>query len=753
LVNSRDSVAPALKGSSFVASILDYANSGDLGVATRTAWCGVGIDINNLTELSVPAGQFREDSGATYSGDEVALWRDRYYSNSYMRIKGDVFEGSPENITDIIKDAEAQIISPEPYVDIREEDGALGSTYGFKMRDAAFLYLITKEDKYLSAAKKSLVPLLSSTYNTKTFFDTACFRVLDGTAPKDAYFGHAALIARLATTYDYLRSGLSENERLIIENALRKYVYFFAAHFDWGVGGLFPNRLNDDYSVRGRNADDKATAWPKYVNQRTDTNNDCKVDANDSAASYDFYTHIDATGVKHNRISVVSQYFNNRRSNTLFVVAVVGSLLSDKLLIDRAERGVKEWLKYAVYPDGTEGEYARNGDYCIPHQGRVYAMSNINAALVIAEIMSRRGDSGLYNYSTREGLYGTESGTSDAPKSINNYVKNYFDLISKKKNIYYYEPWKETQEPRELTHLGRVINGYLNGTRMIHNWHDLSLLSYVTKVNNTEWAKIVLRNAESGMPSLIANPNINSGISAYKDHGTSDTVAAFPSVLFMHTPAFIKEVPKSAILLDLSISSPSFKSGESIDLTWVSQGALSCEADGSWSGYKKASGTQKLYPESDSTYMLTCSNKVSTINKKVVVKLIIPAITPNVTPPVPPIAIVPTATTTAILVATQTAAIIQGAPLLTIQTKETVQRTATPTINISSNLKANKAYSTERIMRTLPSRKEISLYDIQNRKETLIDNGSDYAHKEITAENKTDFPWNFMRYLRSYFGL
>jgi hypothetical protein len=62
-----------------------------------------------------------------------------------------------------------------------------------------------------------------------------------------------------------------------------------------------------------------------------------------------------------------------------------------------------------VWADGSEGEYLRNGDYCIPKQGVIYAASNIQSALLVSRLLTRQGDRSLIDFRTRDGLFGTES--------------------------------------------------------------------------------------------------------------------------------------------------------------------------------------------------------------------------------------------------------------------------------------------------------------------------------------------------------
>lgn len=79
--------------------------------------------------------------------------------------------------------------------------------------------------------------------------------------------------------------------------------------------------------------------------------------------------------------------------------------------MNRAKRYTKEWLTYGVYPDYTEGEYSRNGNYCIPQQGRIYASANMSMALTTQDILERNGNNSLSLYTTTGGIYGTEVST------------------------------------------------------------------------------------------------------------------------------------------------------------------------------------------------------------------------------------------------------------------------------------------------------------------------------------------------------
>lgn len=501
----------------------------ELLVVGPTDYCAEGVTITDLADMPVAASLFAPDTGILYTPNEVDIWRARMVSGPY-KSTGDAYAGSPNDFDKIRLDADAQVANPESLIQFTVNSAsAEEGTFGFKTRDAALLYLLTGDTEYRDAAKSTLLGFFSAEANARTFFDVGCFRALPSNpAVADAYFSHAQTISRLTIAYDFVRSGLSESEKRTIENGLRRYGYFFAAQIqggptETGIGGIFPQRQNDNYAVRGRNANPSIN-YPAYLTEVEDTDNDCVPDG----PAYDTYTHINADGSLGNRISYVSLYFNNRRARLAYAVAMIGAVLDDETLLDQAVRYTKEWLTYGVYPDGSQGEFNRNGNYCEPQAGRMYASNNIDQAILTAEVLARRGDMSLYNFSTAEGLFGTEGGN----KSIGSVVDRYFSLISRATSWYYQEPWKTTQEPREATHLGKLDYYYMGTPIASQSWHDLSFLPYVVRVGNTPWKDMILRKPESGLPAL--GSRYNGGTPSFGPNGgVSDTGGILPSMLFL----------------------------------------------------------------------------------------------------------------------------------------------------------------------------------------------------------------------------
>ena len=86
----------------------------------------------------------------------------------------------------------------------------------------------------------------------------------------------------------------------------------------------------------------------------------------------------------------------------------------------------KEMLMFSVFPDGTMGEYERNGSWGLPFAGVTYSTINIEMFVTVADALARVEDFELYEFSTSKGLYGTEGGN----KNLYLLIKNYYDQLN-----------------------------------------------------------------------------------------------------------------------------------------------------------------------------------------------------------------------------------------------------------------------------------------------------------------------------------
>ena len=204
-------------------------------------------------------------------------------------------------------------------------------------------------------------------------------------------------------------------------------------------------------------------------------------------------------------------------------------MLQDGFLIAEAKRYVTEWLKYSVWGDGIQGEYLRNGDYCVVQQGAVYGTHNTQTALLLADALARKGDRSLFNFETREGLFGTASIGTQPAKSIRLAISAHLGLIDGSLVRYYYEPQRgSAQAPRAATLLNSIAAH--SNTSL---YHDLSYLPGNRDLDSGWLNTIILRMPGSGTPVFPGADGMrpDGGPEAW-----SGATALFPGSLFMFAP-------------------------------------------------------------------------------------------------------------------------------------------------------------------------------------------------------------------------
>lgn len=487
----------------------------------RMTHCMLGYTAPAELTHSTPA-PMSADGGIFYTEAERALWRERIESGPFVS-DGDFRPGSPGDWDRIAANTRAMVIRGEAAwkSDTPSEERAV---HGTRARDAAFFYLLTGNETVLAAVRLYLVEQSRNPLND--FTRTLCIREPDGVI-LDGRAHASSWLLRYAVTYDFVRGGLSPEDRVSIEQLLSRNAYFLAAQLDFGLNQVFPNRQRGDYGVRLSNADParpEATWWRK----RFDTDGDCKAGDFDVQAPQFAYAYVRGDGVRGPRLSVLSQYYNNRRSTDAVAVGAVGVVLADGELIANGKRYFMEWLTYGVLPDGSQGEYARNGDYCIPGQGLIYSQSNIQGAILLARALARQGDASLATFSTRAGLFGTESSTT--AKSIDLAAGTYVKIRSGELAWYYDEPWKSEPDPRAATALQTNVVHYMNSPRAMDGYHELGMLPYMAFKPLAPIDQLVLRDPAATslrFPGSTGNP-VPTGFGAW-----TDVFNAMPAMLFI----------------------------------------------------------------------------------------------------------------------------------------------------------------------------------------------------------------------------
>lgn len=406
-----------------------------------------------------------------FDAEQLPVWRERALAGRVQRMAG-LPAGAPDDWQRLVDNARRFQRDGEP-LPAALDDGQARATHGSLARDAAYHALIAQDDASLLAVRRYLQQQAQAPVND---FTQLCFVTLEGLS-LDGRYWHASWLLRYIVTFDAVRDQLPEAERLLAERLIRRNAQAMAAHLDWGLAQVFPQRLAGDYTRRAADAAparEPDTWWMKAY----DTNGDCRVDVAEQAVRVPTRAYVRGDGVMGPPLSVLSQWFNNRRSAAAAAVAAAGAVLDDALLRDRARRYVMEWLTYAVWPDGSEGEYARNGDYCIAQQGVIYAQTSLQAGWFTARLLARRGDAQLLGWQTCQGLFGTACAVAtDRPKSLVALVQHQVALRTGALDWHVPEPWRARPAPRPATALGAVGSRYLNGERVTDNFHELALLT------------------------------------------------------------------------------------------------------------------------------------------------------------------------------------------------------------------------------------------------------------------------------------
>jgi len=492
---------------------------------SATSTCEIGwrdlASLDSKQPAPMPAG-----GGVFYGTDDLALWRQRINGSAFVSAN-DVVQGSPADWTTIKSNAQSFTSGREPAWDDANTT-LLRTTHGTLLRDAAFVYLVRGDASLLPGIRARL---LTEARNPANELQRRCLRDLGGPMI-DAWFGEASWLLRYSVAYDFARGGLSADDRTVIDNFLRRNAYVLAAQLDLGLGWLFPNRHSGNYNVRSRDA--AATGDAAYTKERADTNGDCRVDSADPAIGSTNYNYVRADGSTGPRTSLLSQWYNNRKAVNAAFVGAAGVLLGDADLIVRAKRYVMEWLAYSVWPDGSQGEYLRNGDYCIANQGVIYAAANEQSALLIARLLTRQGDRSLFSHRTRLGLFGSESVEGDGDKSIELVISTHVRLLTGDLKWYMHEGWKSSQAPRAQTALGATQVSYNAGSPM-DDYHELGMLLAARDLTSLPINGLVLRQSsvtKTRFPGSTGLP-VATGFGSWAGSWT-DAFNALPAMLFLY---------------------------------------------------------------------------------------------------------------------------------------------------------------------------------------------------------------------------
>jgi hypothetical protein len=307
--------------------------------------------------------------------------------------KGDVSENSPgdwdrifRNANDFLNHPTKEIWKTDTTKECLKRSSPIPIYEGVKLKDAAFVYLITGDEKYLTSVKAIL---MEQALEPSTDFGDSirwCPKAIRDVEPG---FFVAEWMTKLLFAYDYTKGNYSMNEKKILDDWFNKAAKFFMKDVNSDLNLVFNNRDKGDYSL---------TSYSKVA----------KI-GEIKSLSHD-------NGWK---IPTLAYWYNNRRGSMIRYVAFAGVFFSNTKYITTSKQYVKEWLRFSVFPDGTVGEFARfEEDF--PDLGWAYATYVVSQAMEIADVLARHGDEELYKYKTSKGAFGTEGGNKTILLTIKN---------------------------------------------------------------------------------------------------------------------------------------------------------------------------------------------------------------------------------------------------------------------------------------------------------------------------------------------
>lgn len=352
---------------------------------------------------------------------------------------------------------------------------------GIKMQAAAFWYLLTGDTSYSGPVLRCLnrqIDIGGSTNLATWPTDRRNYPSYEAAAKE------ANWLSRLLYAYAWTRPAASPALRQKAEGWFQGSAGYYMIRHVRRFEGNFPNRAQGDYTVR------TFLAAPLGVPQFASSDPIYMIadGANNWAGDNRVYKYIDAQGRLGPKVSRLEEIYNNRVAEKMHFVGQLGLLIGRQDLVEEAYRTATEFIRFSISPDGSPGEFERNGDYNSPAQGLWYHAINVQYMVMLADGMARRGDMRLYQFSTTDGAHGTQGG----PKSLA-LVVDYFARACAGKNPHFY---------RQATPGNRIDNMLETPNRFGLSYMAFDYLIAVPNkfYRNAEWRRIYMHQEPGTVP-------------------------------------------------------------------------------------------------------------------------------------------------------------------------------------------------------------------------------------------------------------
>jgi hypothetical protein len=375
-----------------------------------------------------------------------------------------------------------------------------GTNYSFRLRDAAFYALVTGNQTDWPAIKQEILWTTSQSF---TQFGNPngiwCFGYLGD--KQIAYYGTSALM-RLIFAYEYVgRTNFTASERDQVERWMFDAADFHRRDSDEFFNAQYVDRWAGDYTPTSACSTDPAQpAWVGGPLMR-------------------FW---------------YGQIYNNRGGSILHFTFLTGLALQQAgrtytdgrygtlaQIVESGRMYFKEYIRYAVYPEGVVSEFARRLDTS-PDLGWAYAGVAIGEMAEVADAYARAGDPSLYQYTTSDGLCGSE-GTINDGGSRQGQNKDF--LFAIQEHMKYITDGYARYWPDTSTENNRIDGRHPRDGSVWHGVHESHLV-----LSNVYYQDSFVRQAYTRThPNSIPYPSIPQGVPPFQG-----SYGYFPGMLFMY---------------------------------------------------------------------------------------------------------------------------------------------------------------------------------------------------------------------------
>jgi hypothetical protein len=346
---------------------------------------------------------------------EVDEWRKRRisgpYTDDWSRIiaNADAFRANPSGDW-----AGSQLstawLGRDVYDGFQPPNKYPGRTLGVKVRDAAFVYLITGDKSYRDPVVNLL--LKQATMTGTDFSDSTKWPTDYLTLARNGWvysdFEISLWGRHLIYAYSYVRSSMNTSQQSTMDAWFISMATWFRTVLHNHIKTRFPNRLSENWGtgICGNQAPGKGL------------------------------THFNGFNTFRHQFP-----WDNRLLVHSALIGAVGAVTGDSTSMLHARVHFKEWMQVNVYPDGTIFDQERWNDKGNPQTGWHYSTTALGTAITTADHLARAGDTSLYEYSTSNGCYGSKGG----PKSLLKVLQRYANLALG--NVFAYASATSTSEP------------------------------------------------------------------------------------------------------------------------------------------------------------------------------------------------------------------------------------------------------------------------------------------------------------------